>query len=426
MINQLFETLASDNGRKFKEELLASHAENETLREVVRLALCPLTQFYIRKIPAYQAGQGAVPLAEAIRGLEALTNREVTGHAAIFHLTSILSTCSEDDAKVVERIIRKDLRCGVSASTANKVWPGLIAEYPAMLASKHDDKLVAKMKWPACVQLKMDGMRANIVVKNGRSTVYSRNGKLVELLGAFDADVANLPDCVIDGELVVVDDDGKILDRKTGNGICNKAVKGTISDLEAGMVRMVAWDLIPYAAFKAQKDDTPYRKRFDAMVETVKSMEKVTVITSHTVENLQEAQALFQEYYASGEEGIILKAWDSVWENKRSKHHIKFKGLLEADLKVVGWQEGTGKHVGRLGALVCETECGTIRVNVGSGFSDAQRDQFTADYIVGKVVAVQYNAKITEKGGGSMSLFLPIFVEVRDDKDVANTEGELE
>lgn len=39
MIYQLLETLASDNGRKFKEDLLSEHSSNDTLKRVVRLAL---------------------------------------------------------------------------------------------------------------------------------------------------------------------------------------------------------------------------------------------------------------------------------------------------------------------------------------------------------------------------------------------------
>jgi hypothetical protein len=62
-------------------------------------------------------------------------------------------------------------------------------------------------------------------------------------------------------------------------------------------------------------------------------------------------------------------------------------------------------------------------VSVGSGFNDEHR-QTLGDEIVGKIVAVKYNARITNKEG-EQSLFLPIFVEIRNDKDVADSSVDI-
>jgi hypothetical protein len=130
----------------------------------------------------------------------------------------------------------------------------------------------------------------------------------------------------------------------------------------------------------------------------------------------------FTEYFTAGFEGIILKDTTAIWENKRSKSLIKFKGELECDLKVVGWEEGTGKNVGKLGALVCESADGVIRVNVGSGFNDEDRNSIKAADVIGKIVAVKYNARIKNKSeGATESLFLPIFLEIREDKTQADS-----
>lgn len=427
MIYQILEQLASNNSRKFKEQLLEQHQHNQVLKEVVRLALCAHTQFYIRKIPSYAPANHSKTTLESV--LPLLSNhveRRVSGHDAVDHLTSMLESLTKNDALVLERIIQKDLRCGVSIATANKIWPGLIRKYPVMLASKQDSKLLAKIEWPACAQIKMDGMRANIVVRNGKTTVYSRSGKVVELHGVFDEDSANVPDCVIDGELVVLREDNAVEDRKTGNGILNKAVKGTISESEAKRVVMVAWDLIPYAAFVAEKDATPYKKRLANLEQLIRDKRRVRLVpNSVEVANLDEAEAVFKSLYNKGEEGIILKAWNSPWENKRSNQHIKFKGQLQCELRVVGWQPGTGKHTGRLGALICESECGQVQVNVGSGFSDQQREEFTPNTVIGQVVTVEYNAVINDKSNGQHSLFLPVFVELRLDKDQADSFDQL-
>ena len=99
---------------------------------------------------------------------------------------------------------------------------------------------------------------------------------------------------------------------------------------------------------------------------------------------------------------------------------------MECDLKIVGLEEGTGKYVGKLGALICESDDGVVKVSVGSGFNDAQRYNIWVDrnVILNKIVAVKYNARITNKQGEE-SLFLPIFVEVRDDKDVADASKDI-
>jgi hypothetical protein len=57
---------------------------------------------------------------------------------------------------------------------------------------------------------------------------------------------------------------------------------------------------------------------------------------------------------------------------------------------------------------------------VGTGFSDADRLGITAGNSVGRIVAVKYNARITDKTSSVASLFLPVFVEFRSDKNTAD------
>ena len=104
---------------------------------------------------------------------------------------------------------------------------------------------------------------------------------------------------------------------------------------------------------------------------------------------------------------------------------MKFKGELECDLQIVDVQEGTGKYVGMLGAIVCQSgsdDGKTVTVSVGSGFSDDHRINLwnIRNELLGKIVALKYNSRIKNKQGGD-SLFLPIFLEIREDKtDVDN------
>ena len=427
-LNDFFNDLAANSARTYKIAQLEANRNDATLREVVRLALDPFTQFYIRKIPKYTpntSGHGA-SIASMLPALYELRERLVTGNAAIDHLKTVLEALKEDDAKVMERIIQKDLKCGVQVSTANSVWAGLVHEYPVMLCSQFEQKLVDKIEFPAYVQLKMDGMRFNAIVRDGKVEYRSRNGKEIQLLGYLDDDFIELAgdvDCVFDGELLVKQD-GKLLDRQTGNGILNKANKGTISPAEASLVQATVWDVIPYMYFVDGVCNTPYSKRFETLNSLVNKYEpeRVATVASWEVKNYEDANDMFQELLARGEEGIILKDKRGIWEDKRTKSQIKFKGELECDLKIVGIEEGTGKYAGMLGAILCESSDAVIKVRAGSGFTDEQRKQ--GKEIIGKIAAIKYNMRIKNKAGEE-SLFLPIVLEIREDKEEADASNQI-
>lgn len=430
-MDSIFRALANTSSRLEKEQILKQNEHDLLLQRVLFLALDPYTQFYIRKIPTYtnttqNHTKGTMALEGALDNLNSIINRVVTGNAAINHLKIILESVTADNAKVIERIIEKDLRCGVSDATVNKIWPGLIPTYPVMLASGFDEKIMNKMTYPAYVQLKLDGMRFNAIVKNGAVEFRSRNGKQIDLLGHLEKEfleLAGTTPTVFDGELVVLDGNG-IMNRQKGNGILNKAVKGTITDKEAGMVHATIWDIIPFTDFQKGLCVTPYEERF-GVLQALDMPVRISLIENIEVASEDEAHHIFEEYFQQGEEGIILKDINAPWEDKRVKHQVKFKGELECDLRCVDWQEGTGKNVGKLGALVLESDDGVVKVNVGSGFTDEQRDKYTREETVGKIVAVKYNARIQDKKTLQHSLFLPVFLELREDKANADASSSI-
>ena len=433
MILEILQELEANNSRNFKIELLTKNKDNELLKEVCYLANDPFTQFYQRKIPEYRKmyGNVLIDLKSAVDNLSILSSRTLTGNAAIAQLQMILSSVTAEDALVIKRIIQKDLKCGVSTSTINKVWPNLISEFPCMLCSGFEQKLVDKIKFPAIVQKKEDGMRFNAIVKNGTVEFRSRNGKEISLLGSLEEEfieLADHKDTVFDGELLVydtveTDSNGKICDRQTGNGILNKAVKGTISKEEADRVFATLWDQIPYEDFVAGKCYQPYNYRFGRLKYLIYKLSKfklmkIDLVETFEVDSLEQTQRIFQNYLDDGEEGIILKDPNSLWENKRSKGQIKFKAELDCDLKVLSVISGTGKYSDAIGSLYCESADGVVKVYVGSGFNDEQRNAPPSDYL-DKIISVKYNARITNVKDGE-SLFLPIFLEVRNDKEFAD------
>jgi ATP-dependent DNA ligase len=313
-LNEFFNDLAANNSRNYKLDKLKENVNDEVLRLVISLALDPFTNFYQRKIPEYTRQRQTIPMRDVFPFLYQMCNRLVTGNAAIAHLSTLLGSVTEDNAEVIKRIVTKDLKCGVSISTANAVWPGLIKEYPVMLCSAYEQKLVDKIKFPAYAQLKMDGMRFNAIVKNDTCEFRSRNGKEILLdtdLKEQFITIAAGSDMVFDGELMVMDPDGcQFLDRQTGNGILNKAVKGTISAKEADMVHASVWDAIPYVLFEDSYCDTPYSRRFSklkAILDVVpfKTEKKIWLVTSNIVNTLEEATEIFEEYLAEGLEGIL-------------------------------------------------------------------------------------------------------------------------
>ena len=280
---------------------------------------------------------------------------------------------------------------------------------------------------PTLVQTKMDGMRFNAIVKDGKVEFRSRNGKEIQLLGNLEkefAAMAGMVDCVFDGELLVKED-GEILDRQTGNGILNKANKGTISATEASKVHATVWDVIPYAYFIDGLCPVAYGKRWESLRTIYEENQsgRISLVDSWEIDDLEKAQTLFEYLLATGKEGIILKDKNGFWEDKRAKHQIKFKGELECDLKIVGLEEGNGKYAGMLGAILCDSADGVVKVRVGSGFNDEHRKNLGQE-ILDKIVAVKYNMRIKNKLGDE-SLFLPIFVEIRSDKEVADSSEDI-
>ena len=425
-ILEIINQLENNNSRNFKIEYLQKHKDNMDLKQVCFLALDPFTQFYIRKIPNYIPNDRFDPnqpisLKEAMNELGMLSSRTHTGHAGIKFLTDVLNSLSIDNAKVIERIIEKDLKCGVAASTVNKVWPGLITEYPVMLCTPFNEKFLKKIKFPAYVQTKEDGMRFNAIVESNKVSFRSRNGKLISLEGSpIETDFTYFGDGVYDGELLVGS-----LDRKTGNGILNKAVKGKISVEEAAMVRAVIWDFIPLEDFYKGYCSVPYKDRLYVVQYNYNSAEPKNIISikNQIVDNPEEATIAFLKALERKEEGIILKGSDIPWEDKRSTQQIKYKNELECDLKITGIKEHT-EVKGTLGAFELSDETDTLEVSCGSGLSELQRKKYWDTKMIGKIVSLKYNERIKNKKGKE-SLFLPIFIEIRDDKNIADKIGDI-
>jgi len=119
-----------------------------------------------------------------------------------------------------------------------------------------------------------------------------------------------------------------------------------------------------------------------------------------------------------GFEGIMVKPVGGIYECKRSTGWLKVKPFIEVSLTVVDTEEGTGRNVGKLGALIVEgTDDGKfIKTNVGSGLTDTDRETFwqDKDKLIGQVVEVRADA-ITQNQNAKdeWSLRFPRFLRFR-------------
>jgi DNA ligase-1 len=131
-------------------------------------------------------------------------------------------------------------------------------------------------------------------------------------------------------------------------------------------------------------------------LDNIKVLETPMLVDLDTEEGHTEMTDYATECINDGYEGIMIKDIFGVYECKRSTTWMKWKPVITVDLTVVGVEEGTGKNVGKLGAFICEgiDQGKEIHVNVGSGLTDKNREEFwkERDELVGQVVEIMADA----------------------------------
>ena len=322
------------------------------------------------------------------------------------------------------RILIKDLRCGVSEKTVNKVakkFPQYaIPVFECQLAhdsANHEKKMTSKKQ----IEVKLDGVRVLAVVRtDGRVDMFSRNGKEFHNFGHIADEISQVVkldppkyDLVLDGE--VMSDSFQDLMKQVHRK----------DNVAAGDAVLHLFDVVPLENFQQGKWNTAQSTR-SLMVQAwvqkhVAFLQHVQCLDWETVDlSTPEGERRFVELNKravdGGYEGVMIKDVDAPYECKRSHSWLKAKPFIEVTLEVVAVEEGTGKNEGRLGAFVCRgTDDGKdIRVNVGSGFTDDQRTSFwtSRDDVVGNLVEVRADA-VTQNQDGSYSLRFPRFKTFR-------------
>lgn len=448
MIHDIISKIDNSKGTNAKLDILEENKKNKELKEFFRLAADPSISFFIKKIPKYKTQSSEIKFHEALKMVNDFSERKVTGNAAKNHLKDILENCGKRNAKVFERIIKKDPKCGIGIKSINKIWPELILTWPVMKCEKANEKNILNILLPALAQQKADGMRVTIVVakysdiyhriigntlKKGNVLVKTANGNKLEICEHLKNQILYFAtrNCVLDGEALVLEN-GEILPRKKGNGILNKSIRGTATIKDMSKTILHLWDIIEVEDFFNRKSEIVYLDRWSELLQIYKeknidkkSLSKISLIPTKMVKSINEAKLFSIRQIKNGFEGAILKNINSIWEDTRSEFHLKFKAAWEADLRVIGYEPHKKKE-NCIGSLICASECGKIQVSVGSGLKKYMLPlEYYYNEFHNSIVEVEFNEIIDSKGKKEKSMFLPVFVEIRKDKDTAETLEEI-
>src|SRR4051794_16943015 len=229
--------------------------------------------------------------------------------------------------------------------------------FPPMLATLTDAP-PSGASW--AFELKYDGFRALCAIADGDIEMWSRNE--LDLAPRFPAVAAALtklkvPEVVLDGEIVVLDEKGA----------------PRFQLLQQGDRReiLIVFDIL-------WLDGEDLRKRtYDERRAILEKTLKRTPAAIKVAEKISTTgEAALERAKRAGWEGIIAKRRTSVYEPRRSKEWLKIKAINEQELIVVGWNPSTAsdREIGSLHLAVMGDD-GALHYagKVGTGFSAKQR-----------------------------------------------------
>ena len=418
--------LEADNSRLVKEAIVQREAQasNTEFFRGTRATLDSMITFGIKQVDEKTGdGRGLSPQVFWDTA-EKLAKRQVTGDAARTAVNHMRMNAREAEWNLwYRRILIKDLRCGVSEKTINKMVAKINTEYEipvftcqlAVDSANNENEMTGKK----IIEVKLDGMRViTVVYPDGKVDQYSRNGK--ELVN-FPNVIAQISKharffkepMVLDGEIMSA----------SFQDLMKQARRKENAQTQDAVLNL--FDILTLADFQAGKSNKPQTQRSTELASwylpIADHMPNVTVVGQEVIDlDTAAGQARFKmintQAVAGGYEGIMIKDLDAGYECKRGRAWMKLKPFIEVSLTVVAVEEGTGKNVGRMGALICEgTDDGKfIRVSVGGGYTDAQRDEFYTDDIIGSIIEVRADAATLNQGSTDVwSLRFPRFKTFR-------------
>jgi DNA ligase-1 len=393
------------------------------------LAYHPFFVYNVRQVPeTVDLVDRENPWVEFWGMLEGLRTRSVTGNRARDAIDAMSKRFDSTEWNgLARRVIIKDLRCGVTDKTLNKVlkktaWA--IPIFECQLAQDSTDqpnKMIGRKR----LECKLDGVRViAMVYKSGTVNLFSRNGKafvnfphIEQQLAASGREMGiaafgRPTDFVLDGE--IIGDSFQALMKQAHRK----------RDADASDSNYYIFDIMPREDFARGFWNTPQNRRIE-LLETMR-VAQMFATNIHIMPGMEvdlgtaEGHSIMRQFadasVKQGYEGIMIKSVDAPYESKRSSFWMKWKPTITVDLTIVGFEEGTGRNAGRLGAIIFEgvDNDRTIRVNVGTGYSDDDRSRLWAarPVLLGQISEIQADA-VTQNQDGSYSLRFPRFLRFR-------------
>ena len=416
---KIIQELESDNSRLKKESIIRRESDAENIRffNGVGAALDGFRTFGVQKVPTSKKDGTGITQTEFDDVVRRLEDRTLTGNEMRDVIQDLCDRSNmEEWNDWYRRILIKDLRCGVTHKTINKHSTMKVPVFECMLADdskKHEKKMTGEVY----VEPKLDGVRVITIcdVDKDEVKMFSRNGKELlnfpKILEQFDSMLDQMSESMVfDGE--VMSDDFQTLMReihRKGGAKTDDAV-------------LNLFDCMPLEYFK----EGSYPYALNTRKELLQSFQygpNISIV-EFVAMNLDDddGQKQFADYNRlcidKGFEGIMVKPITGIYECKRSSLWLKVKPFIEVSLKVVDTEEGTGRNIGKLGALIVEgTDDGKfIKTNVGSGLTDTDRETFwkAKDKLIGQIVEVRADA-ITQnqETTDEWSLRFPRFLRFR-------------
>ena len=418
--------LESTNSRIEKEKIILNQMRNQNkiFLDGLKLAYDKLLTFGVKKIPISNSDGPGIKWDEFLEVTKNLISRKLTGHAARDEVLKLMEKSQKDEWNYFyKRILQKDMRCGLSEKTINNVAKkNNLLEYAipvfACQLAQDSDSHKKKLSGEKILEVKLDGVRViSILYPNGQIDFFSRNGKELvnfeHLQKELSKYILNNP---IEKPFVL---DGEIISKNFQELMKQIHRKNSIQNNDA---TLFLFDIIPFKSFKEGIEKESYNKRSKLLDEwyfkNVQNKEKIKLIDkTHVNLDTEEGKNLFKDFnkkaILDGYEGIMIKDPYSFYECKRSTTWLKLKPVIEISLEVKEIEEGSGKNTGKLGAVIAEGEDDGkfFRLNIGSGFTDLQREQFweNKEKLIGQIIEIRADSVSKSQNGDFWSLRFPRF-----------------
>ena len=315
----------------------------------------------------------------------------------------------EEDREFYEQMITKSFRLGADSKVVNACIPNLIPTWDVMLGTSIEHCKLPENTWFSLSQ-KLNGNRCTYY--NGE--FYTRQNKKYIGLNHIKKDIekiSNAKDFVFDGELIYKNSEG-LSDSSAfqkGTGIANNKSENKEE------LKLVLFDVLPREEFDNKVSKNTYKTRKQLLLD----------LKQYETENIEIVQMFYEgtdqseiwkwlDYCEQHDmEGCMLNL-DTPYECKRTKSLMKIKKFYDFDLQIVGYEEGTGRNKGRLGAFVVDYNGN--KVKVGSGYGDEERVNFwnNRDKYIGRVITVKYKEISKDKKTGLESLQFPVYCGMRE------------